>query len=490
MKKLLGIVAGILLAVSAHSADRITATIAITNQPTINGMTLTVNGNVRTWTNNVLNSLTTVLTNLTATGSATNLYRHIGLAPFGSVEVSLSGPTNVQLVANCGAALTVTSAGNWASITYSTQSCATPIAVRVPITSEPTGGQQTNIASLLVSGINSKSTNSFNESSIVVSNLVGITNAQTVSGSKNFTNVAGTWWGVVTNAPKISGTVDTLTNGSWRNPIFISPTSTNGINYGNAFSSPGSAIGSEQYGNSAVASGQNSVAIGNSSSASADYSVSLGDESSASSTNATALGVASSASANNTTAVGNSAVASATNSTALGFAASAIHSNSIAIGVASITTAANQIRLGGTPAYISIPGGLSVEGGTSNITASGYWNFPTGSDVAFKRYALSSLANGNNAAVPVGTNVFVEVSGPSGAFTINGIAGGRDGKLLIILNQTGQNMTVAHDSGTDPTAANRIYTMTAADRATTGNGAAILIYSGAASRWILISLDQ
>ncbi|HXU78123.1 MAG TPA: hypothetical protein VN794_16240 [Methylomirabilota bacterium] len=116
--------------------------------------------------------------------------------------------------------------------------------------------------------------------------------------------------------------------------------------------------------------------------------------------------------------------------------------------------------------------------------------FPAGSDVAFGRFSLSSLATGVNAAIPVGTNVFVEVSGPGAAFTINGIAGGRDGKFLIILNQTTFNMTIAHDSGTDPTPANRIYTMTGADRATTGNGAAMFIYSGAASRWILISLDQ
>lgn len=116
--------------------------------------------------------------------------------------------------------------------------------------------------------------------------------------------------------------------------------------------------------------------------------------------------------------------------------------------------------------------------------------FPAGSDAAFGRFSLSSLATGVNAAIPVGTNVFVEVSGPGAAFTINGIAGGRDGKFLIILNQTTFNMTIAHDSGTDPTPANRIYTMTGADRATTGNGAAMFIYSGAASRWILISLDQ
>ncbi len=80
------------------------------------------------------------------------------------------------------------------------------------------------------------------------------------------------------------------------------------------------------------------------------------------------------------------------------------------------------------------------------------------------------------------------MSGPSAAFTVNGLDGqpNRDGKFLLLLNYTGQNMTIAHDSGVDPVAGNRIYTMTGADVATTGNGSAILIYSASASRWIAL----
>jgi len=112
-------------------------------------------------------------------------------------------------------------------------------------------------------------------------------------------------------------------------------------------------------------------------------------------------------------------------------------------------------------------------------------------DIAFPRGANTGLANGNNAGVQVGTNTFLQVSGPTLAFSICGLDGqpNRDGKLVILLNYTGQDMTIAHDSGVEPTAANRIYTMTGSDRSTTGNGAAVLIYSASASRWVLISLD-
>jgi hypothetical protein len=132
---------------------------------------------------------------------------------------------------------------------------------------------------------------------------------------------------------------------------------------------------------------------------------------------------------------------------------------------------------------------------TTNLTVSAGSTF-TGtnsfSDLSFRRFANTTLATGNNAGVLVGTNTFVEVSGPSAAFTINGLNGSpnRDGHLVIILNQTGYNMTIAHDSGVEPTSANRIYTMTGADRATTANGAATLIYNANSSRWILIAIEQ
>jgi hypothetical protein len=66
-------------------------------------------------------------------------------------------------------------------------------------------------------------------------------------------------------------------------------------------------------------------------------------------------------------------------------------------------------------------------------------------------------------------------------------AGGGPAKLVKILNRTGFAMTIAHDSGVDPTAANRIYSNTDADQATTGNGAVELIYSASASRWMVMS---
>lgn len=191
------------------------------------------------------------------------------------------------------------------------------------------------------------------------------------------------------------------------------------------------------------------------------------------------------------TAIGKSATAIANGTTALGAQTlvDTTHNNSTAVGISSTTTTSNQVRLGTSSEYVSIPGGLKVDGIITNAVFGNTNSFPAGSDISFGRYPITSLANGNNAGIIVGTNVFIEVSGPSAAFAICGIGGGRDGKLIYIVNQTGFDMTISHQSGVDATAANRIITMTGADRATTGNGTATLIYSASASRWLLLNFD-
>lgn len=314
-------------------------------------------------------------------------------------------------------------------------------------------------------------------------------------------------------ATNITGTFGLVTGGVWYAGAISSPAFTNAVNYGNAFSSPGAGGNSQQYGSGAEANGVFSIALGYTAQSHAQASVAIGSPAQvlSNAVAGTAIGNLANAWAQGGTAVGSGAVAAGTNSsaigksadaftnnaTALGADAQALHLNSTAIGYAAATTRPNQTVIGSGAVDVDVAGRFFVAGGSmfaapiTNLTVSGTNQFPAGADVSFGRFANASLANGNNAAVLVGTNVFVEVSGPTGAFTINGIDGApnRDGKIIILLNRTGQDMTLAHESGVDPTAANRIVTMTGADRTTTGNGAAILIYHAAAARWMLISFD-
>jgi len=456
--------------VPIRATDRITATLTITNAPTTNGQTITINGDTRTWYASVTNPATQLLTNSTVNGIATNLYNHLLSTPPSRVTPFMTGAAVLRLDAQTGAPLIISGVTNYFSVTYSTQTVSSAYDVVVPYTVIASATRPT-ISAGLVDWLNLPTAKSLFENSGSVSNLVGRTNSQTISGDKTFsgvvivTNRAGVLVVGVMSSTNFTGIVNLLSNGLWYAGTLVNPVLTNGINRGNAFRSPGSGAGSEQFGFGAGSSGLNAVALGQSATASGSSSLAAGSGASAASDYSTAIG-GSSAAGEYSVAIGQSALAT--------------FGNSVALGSGVETTETNQVLLGTSSHHVSVPGVLRgfVADGTNRFSGS----------IAYTRKANSSLANGNNAAVDISTNVFVQLSGPSGAFTVNGIAGGEDGRYVILLNRTGQNMTVANDSGVDPTAANRIYTLTGSDQATTADGCATLIYSAADSRWILVSL--
>jgi hypothetical protein len=514
----------VLLAGVARAGTIVTATVTVTNTAgTTNGQTITVNGDLRTWTNSVPFPSSQILTNNSIGGCATNLYLAAAAYPF--VNLSLAQLTNgITLLTAPNAGVTVTLSPGWGLVVYSTNQLQTAITLRLPITVE-ISTVQTNLATQIAQalesctyGLSSNAPFFTNITLLIEQATLTISGNRVFTGTNIYTNVYSIWYGgTISNALAISGTVARLTNGLWFAATLSSPIMTNGVNYGNAFSSPGSGGFSEQFGAFSSASGFLSSAFGNSafaifasataigagSQATNFQSTALGSGALSGGSSSIALGASSTALGSNAVAVGNSAQANGTNSTALGTltsasglnstavgdAATAAFDNSTAIGQGATTTAANQNVIGNSSQSTIIPGGLQA-GTISNAVFGSTNNFPKGSDIAFGRFALSSIANGNNAGVVVGTNVFAEISGPTGVFTINGIAGGRDGKAVILLNRTTQNMTIAHDSGVDPTAANRIYCLTAADKTITGNSAALLIYSSNVSRWIVLNFSQ
>lgn len=494
---LLAIVA--LAEVSALAGGNIvTATVAVTNSVgTTNGQTLTVNGDTRTWVSTVTTPSSQILTNSSAQGSATNMFTAVADAPFSKFALSWAGSTNISLQGAPGLAVTISLSAGWGSVSFTTNVLTAAEVVRVPYTVEPAAGQ-TNVASGVVAMVGSaQNTNIIPSSALAVSSLVGTDNAQTITGAKTFSGaniysnasqvISG---GTATNLAAISGNLAAVTNGVWRSGILVNPTSTNGVNYGNAFSSPGSGSFSEQFGATAQATALGSMAFGYGSLASSPADTALGELANATGGSSTAIGYASLASGPASVALGASTTATNQNSTAIGTGSRATNQNSTAVGYQAKTTADNQVMLGGSGVDTYVQANLHVLGNAVSLGLSGT-NINSG-DISYPRYALGSLANGNNAGVQVGTNVFVEVSGPTGAFTINGISGqpNRDGKFLMLLNRTGQNMTIANDSGVDPTAGNRIYCLTGADKSVTGNSAALLIYSGSVSRWIVLSFTQ
>ncbi len=106
-------------------------------------------------------------------------------------------------------------------------------------------------------------------------------------------------------------------------------------------------------------------------------------------------------------------------------------------------------------------------------------------DVAL-RISSYVAVNGDNNNINIGSSSFVRITGPTGNFTITGIAGGVNGKMVILFNRTNSNMTIEDQSTS--TAANQIICSNNSNASIQKNGCATLIYSSTDSRWVLVSL--
>lgn len=93
--------------------------------------------------------------------------------------------------------------------------------------------------------------------------------------------------------------------------------------------------------------------------------------------------------------------------------------------------------------------------------------------------------NGTNPDCDMGLGSFVKIDGPTAGFSISGIAGGYDGRIITIYNSTVHNMTILNDATS--VAANRILTLTGIDLYTTAAGSITLQYDAEISRWVIIA---
>jgi len=519
----------LLAACLAGAADwRIEVTLTFTNLP-VTSNTFTLNSESKVWTNDVPASTNHILLTNTIGGCLTNFVQNVEQHPFSNnVEIAYASTNSCILYGAVNASMSAALSGTWGYMTYTTNTVWRSSAVLMPLPTNYVASFATNQMAALASNLTYYSDYPLPTGSLLLSNYATLYTSQTL-GNKLMTNA-----------------------------VLDSPTITNGVNYGAAFRSPGSGSASEQFGSSASATGDSSLAVGVLSKAQGYRSIALGDAALAVSTDDLAIGYSSGARQGAGICIGVNADVDATNSIALGTEAIVAtgHTNSIVIGNNVTSTAPWQITLGNASHTVLIPGDLDVTststlasvdiaaGAITNVDLAAdnatvtnliaYGGAITNVDVAADNatvtnlvayggalssmgassltltnstsrivhtfadalavtpYALTTLSGGNNAAVAIATNTLCEItSGPGAAFTVCGIdsTGVTSGQMVWLINLTGYNMTIAHQSGVDPTPANRIITMTGADRATTGNGIAQLYYSASQSRWILIALD-
>jgi hypothetical protein len=515
--KLLRFILPLLVAFPALAIDRITLTLTVTNVP-VTSNSLTINASTRYWTN--AQSSTTFATNLTGLGPATtNLFNQIAANAYsGPLILRWVNTNQIQLIGTLGGALTASESGNWSSLVLSTQSGPSTFTALYPMENIVGTTNRTNQASALVSGLSAYSTNAFATNANALSNHItkGVSPRQHIASQLQ---VNGGLYGVIA----------AVTNGYGTNQVFDSPKTTNLVNYGNAIRSEGTGGNSFQAGSNALAQGANSMAIGNGAVAANQYSTALGTSANATNINTTAVGYAATASTNYATAVGSGATASAygaiaigegttasgassiiigdTDATAsefgsiaigvaavssggksiaVGVQSSATHTNSTALGYSATTTTTNQIRLGTSAETVSVPGVLSAASQTNSVLRG--TNVVNGR-VDLTARANTSLVNGYNSGVVVGTNAYIRFSGPSGAYTNAGfVAPGGPQFFVAQFDNPGLSFTLLNESGLEATPENRILTGTGALLNSTNNPVmATFIYDDSASRMRVIS---
>lgn len=492
MKRLLALLfllsASCVFAISTN--ERVTLTITVTEMAET-GDSWTFQGYLRNWTN--ASSSSEILTNLSTSGTAgatTNLANNIAEFPYagGPWLFRWSASNIVQIVGPLGTAIAASQIGDWCTFGLSTQKIAITKTMLYPLN----GLIQSNAidqASEIVNGVNTYSTNAF------------ATNATAMRNYLRRTNDTGSNW-----------IVHTLTT-------------TNAVNYGNAFRSPGGGTGSEQIGSGASASTNYATAIGFAAQATNLYATAIGAYSIAQSNSAVALGYAATVQNENSIAIGAGTAASGLRSIAIGSGSEATHMDAIAFGIGITTSRSNSIVVGGTQDVIvggrlDVVGeftnnSVNITGGTitnasgafiaatitnaqnlggydtnraydkgfaTNFTLVGANTVAAGANVALPAAALTSVADGHN-VLEVGSNAYVRLTGSAtAAWQLGGMLGDiRNGRTLLLENATGYGMTVLNESGTTPTVGQRI---SCGSSFSIGNGGFVqFIYDSTATRW-------
>lgn len=427
MKKILSALLFLLcVSCSSLAGQRITATITVTNTPS-DGDTIAINSDTRTFRTSPSDTATEITIGSDIGENATNLFNQFSGTRFTTLQLNRSGTNGVTLAGIVDQAMSVSISGTWGEYSLSTNSITSAAAITTPASAYPSQSVATNTYSKVVSDLEAYSTNALSEGTTLVENLVQIASDQAITGAKTFTG-ANTYSNAVFMHFNGSSSL-TLTNGL----LF---TQVSGASANDYYLIEPDGFG---YPSLLDASGNAPTDLPDSLAGLITYNQLI--------LFFPQLGGFFSHPTNSWTAYNKFDWASAN---------TLVSSNS--------TIYAGQItaNLTNTTAYA---GGAAIT-------------------------TISSLTTGNNAGVDTtGYRLVKLTAGPAGAFSICGLAGGGV-RELDIYNNTGQNMTIAHQSGVEPVSTNRIVSLTGADQTTTGDGWAHLVYDTTASRWILTYLSQ
>lgn len=450
------------LALPVSAAEYITASVTFTNPPAT-GETITRNGSTARWTNGPANSTAWLQTN-GPTGSATNLWRFLG-ANNPALYTRMTSPTNVTV---SGAGLTL-SADAYALVTLTTNVQTNNTIVTVPIANQ-SAANATNISSLLLKAINDHASNSFGTNITALANYLSLGPQVQRASNKVFEAIH-------------------ITGSAVSNSTLVNIPSANvGTLIATSFTARAASITNGFITNSPAILTTNLQVVGGGYATNMDFNkvtatnVTVRDRLDISASG----GVAALVLFNQTFALGQE-------SSTLDFFLENVDSgqmlqrweNNGNTTLTSPTVVSNHLSV---RTNFTANGLATFEAGVTETNVATFGTNKIAARVDFTPRANSSLADGNNSGIILGSNVYVRISGPSGAYTNAGFAAEQDGSFHILqFDNPANNMTILDNSGLDATAANRIRTGTGGNLNFTNNPVILrAIYDANASRWRLL----
>jgi Head domain of trimeric autotransporter adhesin len=266
------------------------------------------------------------------------------------------------------------------------------------------------------------------------------------------------------------------------------------------FNSSASGTSSFAFGNSIAASGQYAFATGNNTEAAGISSTSFGSNTQALANGSFAMGSGTEANGLNSFAGNQSTVANGSASASIGFNTICNGYASLVIGQYNDSVVTRQTSFSASNTPLLIVGNGTAENSRRNallINSNGKIGIGTNTpettvdidgDISLKSYTLNIGGGGPYSNVITGNKSFLRIES-NGIISISGFQGGYDGKILVVFNNTGNNMTF-QNLNTLSDVANRINTLNGADITTTTNGVVTFIYSGAVNKWLVIAVRE
>jgi hypothetical protein len=107
-------------------------------------------------------------------------------------------------------------------------------------------------------------------------------------------------------------------------------------------------------------------------------------------------------------------------------------------------------------------------------------------DFALRNSSITAV-NGNNNNLNIGNSSFITISGPTATYNISGIAGGADGKMAILFNNTSFDMKLTPNTMSGSLSQNQILCPSNGEVTVKQRGCATLIYQSSLQKWVVIS---